>query len=292
MLNAVGFKVSLCQDSSVRVEECADSHFYKTIHFHEEYQLTLILKGAGSLTVGSEIHRFKSGEFYLFGKNLPHGFRNDERYLYTSNDVKAHHISVFFNMDSYSDLLDQNEETEVVKALLAKSLFGLKLEHDNTVYLVDKMRKLSHLSDFDKVIELLSILDYISDVSSYKLLADDSNIKFLNSDNDNIDKINKVFQFINYNYKNKISLKSISNHFNMTSGTFARFFKLRTQKTFSQYLIETRILKACELIRNGFHNTTESCYDSGFTNISNFHRHFKKIIGMTPTQYKLNNSKK
>ncbi|WP_434036647.1 AraC family transcriptional regulator [Formosa sp. 4Alg 33] len=286
MSAVIGFKVPMCQDSSIRVEEYVDTQFYNTIHFHEEYQITLILDGDGSLAVGEKVCKFKSGEFYLFGKNLPHAFRNDGTKVEETNKIKAHYISVFFNVDSYGFLLNENQETKGIKELLSQALYGLVLGNVDAHYLEDKMRMLATLSEFDQVLELLTILDHISTATGHKKLINNK-IESLDYDVNTIDEINEVFEFIKCNYKKKISLETIAGHFNMTSATFGRFFKLRTQKTFSQYLIETRILKACELIRSGSHNTTESCYNSGFTNISNFHRHFKKVIGMTPTQYKL-----
>ncbi|MDO5968725.1 AraC family transcriptional regulator [Flavivirga aquimarina] len=284
----MSFKVPLYKDSSVRVEEWNDSQFYNTVHFHKECQLTLIVEGRGKLIVGTNTYDFKPGDVYLFGKNLPHGFRNDE--TFGDNEVKAHHISVFFNMDAYSFLLKQNPETSMIKDLLAKSLFGLKLINIDTKYLSDTMKTLASMDGFDKVLELLNILDLISRGNQHDYLTTGKSQEH-NRNMHNIDKINEIFKFINSNYGTKISLASIANRFNMTPATFGRFFKLRTQKTFSQYLIEIRILKACELIRSGAYNTTESCYNSGFTNISNFHRHFKKIMGMTPTQYKFSATK-
>ena len=291
MLSVIGFKVPLRQDTSIRFEEYVDSQFYNTVHFHEEYQLTLILAGKGILKVGTEHHNFKSGEFYLFGKNLPHAFQNNEEVLEANNEKSAHYISVFFNVDSYGYLFNENPETEGIKKMLSLALSGLKLGDVDAEYLEDTIRTLAGINEFDKVIELLKILNHISEAPNNLALVSHT-AKTITYDVNGINTINDVFSFLKSNYKNKISLESISSQFNMTTATFGRFFKLRTQKTFSQFLIETRVLKACELLRDGSHNITESCYDSGFTNISNFHRHFKRVVGMTPTQYKVHIEKK
>ena len=73
----------------------------------------------------------------------------------------------------------------------------------------------------------------------------------------------------------------------MTPTSFCRYFKKRTQKTFSQYLIEVRISHACKFLTDQGQNVAEACYSSGYNNISNFHRHFVTIMGMTPNKYRL-----
>lgn len=284
MANPIGFKVPLYKGTSIRVEEWNDSNFYDVIHFHEEFQLTLIIGGSGILTVGTDANDFNPGEFYLFGKNLPHAFRRSKRSNNRKN-AKAHHISIFFNEHSFNSLLKQNPETHEIRVLLKKALLGLKFYNIDAKYLLSKIKTLAIMSDFDKVLGLLEILNVLSKDKCHSVLLK-VQIQKSNYDFSGIDKINEVFNFINSNYKTKISLQNIATRFNMSSATFARFFKLRTKKTFSQYLIEIRIKRACELIRNGTHNITESCYDSGFTNISNFQRQFKNVLQMTPTQYK------
>ena len=76
MSKLVGFKVPFYNNSCVRTLEWNDDRFYDSVHFHEEYQLTYVIEGEGELMVGSSICKFSSGEAYLFGKNLPHVFKN------------------------------------------------------------------------------------------------------------------------------------------------------------------------------------------------------------------------
>lgn len=98
-------------------------------------------------------------------------------------------------------------------------------------------------------------------------------------------KIDKVFNYLMDNYMGKITLEAVAELINVTPNSFCRYFKQRTNKTFSRFLIEVRISKACKVLFEG-ENVAEECYSSGYNNISNFHRHFKQITGMTPNGYK------
>lgn len=283
MLNPIGFKVPLYNNKSIYVEEWNAKHFYKAVHFHEEYQLTYIVNGQGTLFVESNTYKFKQGETYLFGKNIIHRFKSEENTVHKNHNVRQ--ISVFFKLDSFASLFNQNPETDSIRSLLENASSGLKLNSSQSSDFFQRIKRFAHMDDFDKVLELLHILNWISESNQKEYLIVEQ-VSRTDVDEKGICTINEIFDFTTSNYQKKISLSDVADRFNMTPTSFCRFFKLRTQKTFSQFLIELRVIKACELIRNGTHNTTESCFDSGFTNISNFHRHFKNITGMTPTQYK------
>lgn len=286
MISPICFQGPLYDGASIRVEQWDLNHFFDAMHFHEECQLTYVIDGKGSLFVGSTKHKFNSGDVYLFGKNLPHCFRNDEKYYRNNESLRVSAISIFFNMDSFRSLFEHISEGMAIENLFDYAPYGLRLDSNQSASLLSKIRKLVDMEEFDKVLELLCILDWISQsddtqfLSSWEQRANEPDIQ-------DIHRINEVINFIKSNYREKIKLDDIAGHFNMTSSTFCRFFKLRTKKTFSRFLVEFKIGKACSLLKAGTHNIIECCFDSGFTNVSNFHRHFKSITGMTPVQYKM-----
>jgi len=59
--------------------------------------------------------------------------------------------------------------------------------------------------------------------------------------------------------------------------------------SFKTYLLNVRIGYACRLLTDASKNISEIAYDSGFENLSNFNRQFKKIKGVTPSQFQEQN---
>jgi len=55
--------------------------------------------------------------------------------------------------------------------------------------------------------------------------------------------------------------------------------------SFKDYLLNIRVGYSCKLLTEDTHNISEIAYQSGFGNISNFNRQFKKIKGITPSQF-------
>ena len=74
----------------------------------------------------------------------------------------------------------------------------------------------------------------------------------------------------------------------MSPTAFCRFFKTKSNKTFSQYLIEIRIGNACMLLGNENMTVEGACYSSGYNSLSNFHKHFKRMMRVSPTEYRTN----
>jgi AraC-like DNA-binding protein len=99
-------------------------------------------------------------------------------------------------------------------------------------------------------------------------------------------RINRICNYTMTNYKNDITLEEIASLSNLSITSFCRYFKLMTKKTYYDFLIEIRVSHACRFLIENKLPTEMICFDCGFNNVSNFYRHFKKVTGMTPLDYK------
>ena len=77
-----------------------------------------------------------------------------------------------------------------------------------------------------------------------------------------------------------------SNQIQPVSMVFCRFFKKSTSKTFTSFLNEYRINHATKLLAETDQDVKSICYESGFNNLSNFFRNFKRITNHTPNAYR------
>src|SRR3546814_884843 len=89
------------------------------------------------------------------------------------------------------------------------------------------------------------------------------------------DRINDVYHYILANYREDITLSEISSVAHLSVTSFCRYFKMMTKKTFKDFLIEVRISHAKRMLIEDQRYTTEAiCFECGFSNRSNFFRHF------------------
>ena len=83
-----------------------------------------------------------------------------------------------------------------------------------------------------------------------------------------------------------VALEDISAKVFMTPQSFCRFFKRSTNKTFTTFLNEYRINHATKLLLQTDDDVKTICFESGFNNLSNFFRNFKRITQLTPNIYR------
>jgi AraC-like DNA-binding protein len=83
----------------------------------------------------------------------------------------------------------------------------------------------------------------------------------------------------------KIKISEVAEIANLSTEAFCRYFKMRTRKTYTNFLNEVRVSNACKMLIEGNQSIQAICYDSGFQNLSNFNRTFKRITEKTPKGY-------
>jgi AraC-like DNA-binding protein len=101
-------------------------------------------------------------------------------------------------------------------------------------------------------------------------------------------RVRKVEEEIARNYNKQIYLKDLADMVGMTPTAFSRFFKIRTGRTLSDYIIDIRMGHAARMLVDTTMTMSEICYECGFNNISNFNRIFKKRKGCCPKEFREN----
>jgi len=146
------------------------------------------------------------------------------------------------------------------------------------------MLKIVNLDGFERFVQLLYVLDILSRSQEYYYLSSEGFMKKGNQHQ--VNKINKVYDYILINYTKPITVNEVASVASMNTSAFCRFFKQVMMKTFVRFLTELRIGHACKLLISSDKNIASVCYESGYQNLSNFNRQFKEFTGKTPNEYK------
>lgn len=275
------FRIPKTETESFRVQVDDLPYFYDTLHFHPEWQITLILESTGTQFVGDNVARFQPFDIYFLGSNLPHVFRNDAGYYMQS--MRAYSVSIYFRGDILGENFFDIPETHHLKTLLTEASRGFRIRNKETNTLTKLVKSIIHKNGFEKLLTFLEILNAISASPDKEFL---SSIAYQSTqkETDN-QRINDVFEFLMRNYEREVNLEEVAGIASMTPNAFCRFFKLRTRKTFSEFLNDIRIGHACRMLQNGDTSVLEVCFANGFNNVSNFNRQFKNRTNMTPSAY-------
>jgi len=98
--------------------------------------------------------------------------------------------------------------------------------------------------------------------------------------------ISKGIQYIHDHYHESISLPQLCDYLNLNMCYFCVLFKNQTTMTFSQYLNRVRINESKKLLEETDDSIIDISLSVGFNNHNHFSATFKKLAGMTPTQYR------
>jgi AraC-like DNA-binding protein len=263
-------------------------HYPTPWHYHPEYELVLVIKSTGKKIIGDHMSDFSDGDLALMGPFLPHVYHNDKIYYEEGSTMTAEAIVIHFTDDFLGNGFFDISEMEPVKKLLEDSVTGFAITGHTRRTISQKMNRMLGMDGPLKIIELLTILSILADTKEKKKLASMGFIQ--NFKTSGSEQITKVCDFIMNNFTSDLRLDQVAEIANMSPNTFCSFFKQRTRKTFVNFLNEVRIGYACKLLSGERYNISEICYLSGFHNLSNFNRQFKKILNKTPYQYKLDMS--
>jgi len=276
-------KSSTSPNYSFTIEERISPYFSIPYHFHNEYELTAILKGQGSRFVGNNISSFENSDMVLIGKNLPHHWHNDKDIEQPDDAVRA--IILKFDSDFNGVRLFDLPENYQIQKVLEKASNGLRIIGDTFTKSVSLMQSLLTATGPERISLLLKILHEIAISENIEVLSNEGYVSKTN-DKEN-DRMNRVYEYIMENYLEDISLAQASSVACMNEAAFCKYFRKRYNKTFIQVVNEIRISYACRELMKDDINVTEICYQSGFNTISNFTKTFKKVTGTSPREYKM-----
>ncbi len=276
-------KSAIPESKTFLIQELKDAYFDPNWHFHREYQLFVVLKGSGTRFVGNNISHFEAGDMVFTGSNLPHVWRSDEIY-FENHDLQTHGIVIYFSDNFMGDAFLNKEEMSGIRELFLRANRGLEVAGHTKDFILKKMKSLLKLDGFDGVLTLLQTLN---------ILANSTEVKYINkagylntvTDSDS-ERMRKVHDFIPNNYRGNILLNDAASLANLSPTSFSRYFKARTNKTFSDFVTELRIGQACKLLLNKDASITQIAYECGYQTLSHFNRKFKEMTGTNPMNYK------
>lgn len=97
-------------------------------------------------------------------------------------------------------------------------------------------------------------------------------------------RVKKAMDYISENYASNVSVKEIANLVGLNTVYFGALFKKETGILVNQYLTQTRINHAEDMLQNGECNVSEAAERCGYNDLSHFRKQFKMIKGYSPSQ--------
>ena len=276
-------KVPVNSENSFSIRRDLKPNFECIWHYHPEMELHYIIKGSGVQFIGDNVSNFCDGDLIFVGQNLPHTWRCKEEFFQNDPNFNVEAVVLHFLPDCLGKQFLNIPETVLVKDFFEASRKGFLIKEPAKSNIINLLYQTLESEGIDKIILIIRIIKELIDAD--KSSISDSSNNHPKSDL-KMELFDSIYTFILKNYNREITLDEIAGHANMSVSSFCRTFKLITKKTFLDFLIEIRISNACRHLLEDDLDIMSVAFQSGFNNLSNFYRQFKKIKGCTPLQYK------
>lgn len=235
----------------------------------------LIDSGEGQRFVGDNLESFAAGDVVLIGPQLPHSWlaRSDPQgYAIVCFQFQAPWIRRHFQ-----DL----PECAGIMELLEQAMRGIVFPAEPTDQVRQQLRSTPVDRPFERLMVLLQTLHQLSQISERRTLSS-SLYQLPGTMQRDERKINAICQHLLEHFTYPVSQEAVAARFAMSTTALSRFFKKHTGKTFTAYIHELRIARACELLSQTDQSIQSIANSVGFGNISQFNRIFARLKDMSP----------
>ena len=248
-MRVVQFTIPVAMENSIVVQEDVQPHFYNHLHRHNETQITLIIKGEGTLIAGNYMQRFKPGDIYILGANQPHIFKSDPAYFDKRKKKEVQELTIFFNPDGFFHSILDLPESKAIKKFVESSVSGFQVPADEQEKIAGEMLLVKDAKQGFRLAAFIHMLQTMSSVKGWKTLATIS-AEYSFTDMEGL-RMNDIYHFTMSHYSENIKLKQVADVAYLTPQAFCRYFKKHTRKTYISFLSEIRISEACKKIIAG-----------------------------------------
>ncbi|MBQ8809139.1 MAG: helix-turn-helix domain-containing protein [Bacteroidales bacterium] len=258
------------------------TEFTYPLHRHKEFELNFIEKGKGvRRIVGDSVEEIGDYELVLIGgADLEHVW---EQGKCRSKDIRE--ITIQFSGDIFgTELLSKNQFASI-RRMLRRAEHGLAFPLSSIMRVYSTLDDIANENErFVQFLKFLYVLYELSISDDARVLASSSFAHTARSNESR--RVEKVKQYINDHYAEPLKLADLADLVGMSPVSFSRFFRQRTGRTLSDYIVDIRLGFAARMLVDSSRNISEICYECGFNNLSNFNRTFKAKRNYTPRDFR------
>lgn len=256
------------------------------LHDHDCFELAYVVKGSAVQNLNGTMEEVNQGTYFIIDQGSQHNYQDCK---------KLKLVNCLFMPEVVDPVLgDCSSFDELMRISMIRYY-----KHDsdftpvNSIFYDDDKKVLHLLEDMMEEYEKKE-LGY-QEVFRGKLMEIlfltmrkglQKNVGFSIRAYDKSQLILDAIRYLEGNYKNKAPLRQFCEEKHYSSQYVSKQFKKETGITFLEYLQKVRIKKSCELLIGSEISVLEAAYQVGYEDLKYFQAIFKKIVGMSPREYR------
>ncbi|MCY1152353.1 MAG: AraC family transcriptional regulator [Sphaerochaetaceae bacterium] len=283
-----GFKLTPL-NRTIKIENIVTVHYFEypsTFLFkgesHDFWEFLYVDKGEVGVTSGEKVYQLKQGQIIFHTPNQFHDvFCNGKispNLLVVSFDCNSEYMSYFEDK-----VMNINNHLSLYLHTILKEA-KLTYENDLADPYFTELKLNPTAPKFSQDLIAISLEGFLIELIRLQL-NESNNTSISIHEKENNRRVQKVINYLESNITTNITLENICTHCSMSRSLVQKLFKDDTGWSVMEYFYRLKIEEAKRLIRNGTNNFTQIADHLGYSTIHYFSRQFKKIVGMSPSEY-------
>lgn len=260
-----------------------EHHGEMEVHTHDFHELVIILRGYGRhVTVGGG-YDVAAGDVFLIRGDMAHGYSRT-RHMSLAN-ILFNPQRLRLPMADLYDVPGYHALFQVEPRMRRSSRFlnQLHLAPDALTEAAGLIARLRHELDrrepgyrFAARTHLMSLIGFLSRIY----------FKTGDVETQPLRRLSELLSFINDRFREPIDIDRLTRTAGMSRSTLTRAFHAVMGCSPIEHVIRVRVAHAVELLRQPGMRITDVAFASGFNDSNYFTRQFKKVMGVSPTEYR------
>lgn len=276
--NGIFEKVGYDEPSSIQIYLNKEPKDFP-LHWHSAMEIIMPLENTFAVSMNKMAYSIQVGEIIFIPPGELH-----EAYapLTGSRIVMQFDSNLLSNVKSFSGILPVLLQPRIVTQTNAPALYTA--ERDLILQIYEEFNAnnpLREASIYSMIIQMFVLIgrNHMDSDTLFPMVR-------VGKQKEYIEKFNMVFDYIDQNYMEDLTLEAVSGVAGFSKFHFSRLFKQFTDMSFYDYLNQRRVRAAELLLLDPDVPITEIAMQSGFSSISTFNRVFKAFKKCTPTEFK------
>lgn len=251
------------------------------IHWHNSMEIIYVKQGTGIVQVDFESYTAESGDIFFVLPGHLHALRSVPQ-------KRMEYENIIFDMTFLgSDKVDICSQKYLQPIINDKICFPSRIRKSDSSYssvsaCLDASDRLCSLRPDGYELGVKGHLMVLFSILFQMTMEQTEKI----ADNKDVEKLKTVLLRIERDYDKKLTVEQMAEECGYSASHFMRWFKDMTGSGFAGYLIEYRLSKAALALRDTNDTILDISERTGFDNLSNFNRLFKKKFDMTPSRFR------
>lgn len=272
-------KLNFTSGKKINVSKKIDINFSNTLHWHPFIEILLSLYDNNEVTINFTEHVLKTNDLVIIYPGDLHSLGHVAENAF---------ILVQFPLDLLMIMSEFNSNFSVFSQYQCIKYDPSNIDADRMIFLIKKLPEL-YFSDtlFNEVRIYSLLLEFFVKLGQYCVNAKKEEFSDdAKTDYKSTKLITEACLYTSQNCTKPLTLDDVSHHIGVSKSHFSHLFKKYTDMTFIDFLTTERIKRTEFLISNPKAHIIDIAFDSGFSSLSSFNRAFKKIKGISPSEFR------